>query len=210
MMNQYPLWKHLLILAAVLIGALYALPNVFGEDPALQVSASRGASVDEALETRVLAVLEQADLVPKSTEREGGRLLVRFSDTETQLQAREHVRDELGIGYVVALNLAPSTPAWLANLGALPMYLGLDLRGGVHFLLEVDMEAAVRQAEERYVGDLRSLLRKEKVRYKSVSRLAAGSIVVSFRQAEVRDKAYDLIRRNFDDLSASEEEEGGE
>ncbi len=210
MINQYPLWKYSLILALVLFGILYALPNVFGEDPALQVSASRGARVDEALETRVLEALARADLAPKATELEDGRLLLRFDDTERQLRAREQVRDELGIAYVVALNLAPSTPAWLSSLGALPMYLGLDLRGGVHFLLEVDMEAAVRQADERYVNDLRSLLRKEKVRYKSVLRTGGEGILVTFRQAELRDTAYDLIRRNFDDLSLAEEEIGGE
>ena len=210
MMNQYPLWKYALIIALVLVGAVYALPNVFGEDPALQISASRGASIDQSLEARVREVLKQADLEPKSSELEGGRLLLRFQNTETQLQARERVRDELGIAYVVALNLAPSTPAWLSGIGALPMYLGLDLRGGVHFLLEVDMEAAVRQAEERYVNDLRSLLRKEKIRYKSVIRTGGDGILVSFRQADLRDKAYDLIRRSFDDLAVSEEEGGGE
>ena len=189
MMNQYPLWKHILILAVVLVGVLYALPNVFGEDPALQISASRGARVDEALEKRVSGILTQGDLIPKSMERELGRLLVRFTDTDMQLRGREALRDELGTGYVVALNLAPSTPNWLRTMGALPMYLGLDLRGGVHFLLEVDMEAALRQAEERYVNDLRSLLRKDKIRYRSVSRTGGDGIVVSFRQADLRDEA---------------------
>ncbi len=210
MLNRYPLWKYLLIVALVLTGSIYALPNVFENDPALQISASRGASIDQALEQRVQDTLNQADLAPKAMERQAGRLLVRFSDIDTQLRARERVRDELGIRYVVAPNLAPTTPDWLRALGALPMYLGLDLRGGVHFLLEVDMDAAARQAEERYVNDLRSLLRKEKVRYRSVTRTAGEGILVSFRQPDIRDEAYDLIRRNFDDLSVNEEQDGGD
>ncbi len=119
MLNRYPLWKYLLIAALVLIGSIYALPNVFDNDPALQISASRGASIDQALEQRVQETLNQADLAPKATERQAGRLLVRFSDIDTQLRARERVRDELGIRYVVALNLAPTTPNWLrARLSA--------------------------------------------------------------------------------------------
>jgi len=209
-MNQYPLWKYLLILVAIVVGGVFALPNIFGEDPALQISAGRGATMDQALEARLVETLKGSNLAPKATELEGGRLLLRFSDTDKQLAAQERVRETLGPRYVVALNLAPATPGWLTDLGALPMYLGLDLRGGVHFLLEVDMEAAVRQAEERYVGDLRSLFRNEKLRYQSVSRTPDKGIVVSFKDLQTRDKAYDLVRRSFNDLAVQEEEAGGD
>jgi preprotein translocase subunit SecD len=209
-LNRYPLWKYLLVLLVALVGALYALPNVYGEDPSIQVSALRGGKVDQALETRVQEALRQASLTPAAVELEEGRLLVRFRDTEVQLKAQEVVRQALGDAYVVALNLAPATPGWLQALGAQPMYLGLDLRGGVHFLLEVDMPAAVRQAEERYVNDLRQLMRNEKLRYKTVSLAEGGVILVAFAETDTRDKADDLIRRNFPDLLPTRAERGGE
>jgi preprotein translocase subunit SecD len=210
MLNRYPLWIYLMIVAVLLVGAVYALPNVYGEDPAIQISAERGAQIDAALEARVKDVARGAGIEPIAAERSEGRLLVRFSGTEEQLKAQELVRSALGDAYVVALNLAPSTPGWLEALGAIPMYLGLDLRGGVHFLLEVDMPGALRQAEDRYVNDLRPLLRDEKVRYKSVSRRDDGAIVATFTEAEARAKAYDLVRRAFGDLVVSEEQAGGE
>ena len=156
-MNQNSLWKNLLIAAVLIVGVFFALPNLFGEDPAVQISAERGLSVDTELQARVLARLDQSEIGHIGSSVEQGRLLVRLVDEEAQLKALDAVRRDLGNQYNVALNLAPATPVWLEGLGALPMYLGLDLRGGVHFLLEVDMEAAVAQAEERYVGDLRSM-----------------------------------------------------
>lgn len=196
MLNRYPLWKYLLLLA-VLIGALFfALPNLYGEDPAIQISASRGAVVDQSLEDRVTRVLKEADIAPKRIEREGGRLLVRFADTETQLKARDDVRDALGGDYVVALNLAPATPTWLTRLGALPMYLGLDLRGGVHFLMAVDMQAAVQQAAERYVGDLRAFLRSEKIRYRTIAR-TGDKVAVTFADAPLAQKAPSVLHGSF-------------
>ena len=210
MINQYPFWKYFLILAVLLVGGFFALPNIFGEDPAIQISANRGAQVDQALEERVVARLRQSDIIPKRIERSEERLLLRLGDTESQLQARDIVIEELGRSHVVALNLAPAAPQWLAGLGALPMYLGLDLRGGVHFLMEVDMDAAVRQAEERYVGDLRNTLREEKLRYRSIARRADGGMLVRFREPSVRDPAYDLIRREYSDLVVEEDEADGE
>jgi preprotein translocase subunit SecD len=209
MINRYPLWKHLLIFVVLAIGVVFALPNVFGEDPAVQISAPRGASVDALLESRVKQRLIQASLEPKAVESTDRSLLIRFTDPELQLEAQDELREELGREYVVALNLAPSTPGWLEKLGALPMYLGLDLRGGVHFLMEVDMAGALRKAEERYVGDIRTLLREERVRYRSITRRPQGGIVVAFRELADRDKAGNLIRREFPDLSSESRETEG-
>ncbi len=209
MINRYPLWKHLLIAAVLAVGIVFALPNVFGEDPAVQISAPRGAEIDARLETRVSERLIRANLEPKVIERNERSLLVRFSDPEKQLKAQDELRNELGRQYVVALNLAPSTPEWLETLGALPMYLGLDLRGGVHFLMEVDMAGALRKAEERYASDIRTLLREERIRYKSITRRAQRGVVVTFRSGADRDKGGDLIRREFPDLELEERETDG-
>ena len=210
MLNRYPLWKYILVVVVAIVGTIYALPNLYGEDPSIQISALRGGRVDEALQKRVLDALGQAQLTPKKAEIGEGRLLVRFGDTEVQLRAQDVVRGAVGESYVVALNLAPATPRWLQALGARPMYLGLDLRGGVHFLLEVDMPAAVRQAEERHVNDLRQLLRNEKLRYKTVSLAEGGVILVAFSDAETRQKADDLVRRHFPDLLVTQAERGGD
>ncbi|GAB6040322.1 protein translocase subunit SecD [Endothiovibrio diazotrophicus] len=204
MINQYPLWKYLLLAAILVVGGLYALPNLYGEDPAIQVSPARGATLDETVRDRIDRTLEMAGVAVKAVEvGEEGKLLYRFHDTESQLKAADVVGSDLGTGYTVALNLAPSTPQWLRSLDAAPMFLGLDLRGGVHFLMEVDMDAAVKQAEERYVGDVRTLLRNEKVRYLGVSR-GKGGVVVTFRNAEDLAAGRSLISRELGDLELTE------
>ena len=203
MLNQYPLWKQILIIAVLAAGTFYALPNIYGEDPAIQISATRGSTVDAGLEQRVRNTLERANIRVKRISRTPHSLLVRFNDTETQLKAQDVVRSELGQKYVVALNLAAAMPSWMAELGVQPMYLGLDLRGGVHFLMEVDMDAAVRQSIQRYVADFRSLLRKEKLRYRSITRLKTQGIELRFRDVATRDQAYDLIRDRFPELDLS-------
>ena len=210
MPNRYPLWKHLLIVAVLVAGVAFALPNVFGEDPAVQISGERGVAVDAGLAARVAGVLDVAGLRARAVALEEGRLLARFGDTETQLRAQDLLRADLGPGYVVALNLAPAMPEWLAATGLLPMYLGLDLRGGVHFLMEVDMPAAVAQAEERYTGDVRTLLREARVRYRSVAREPDGGIRVRLRTAEARDDAARRIGREFPDLTVNEDDVGGD
>ena len=182
-MNRYPLWKHLLIAIVLVVGVFYFLPNLFGEDPALQISPSRNAVVDLSTQNSVEGALARAGVQAKGIELSEGQLLVRFTDPDAQLKAQDAVKLALGSDYIVALNLAPSTPGWLQALDAQPMYLGLDLRGGVHFLMEVDMEAAVKQAEERYIGDLRTLLRTERIRYLSITQGSAG-IRVQFRDAQ--------------------------
>ena len=208
MPNRYPLWKHLLIVAVLVAGVVFALPNVFGEDPAVQISGGRGVAVDAGLAARVAGALDVARLPARTVTLEGGRLLARFGDSETQLRAQDLLRADLGPGYVVALNLAPAMPGWLAATGLLPMYLGLDLRGGVHFLMEVDMPAAVAQAEERYTGDVRTLLREARVRYRSVAREPDGGIRVRLRTAEARDEAARRIGREFPDLTVNEDDLG--
>ena len=167
-MNQYPFWKYLLIFVVVFIGIFYALPNLYGEDPAVQVSAVRGGLPDETIQGLVQTKLGDAGLAFNSVAVEDKRLLVRFADTENQLAAADVLKEALGEDHTVALNLAPATPGWLQKINALPMYLGLDLRGGVHFLMEVDMDAAINKALDRYVSDIRTVLRKEKIRYTGI------------------------------------------
>ena len=208
MLNQYPAWKYLVIGAVLLVGLFFALPNVFGEDPAVQISGDRGVRIDEDALARVVAFLEAKGFDLRGASLENERLLVRFRDTEAQLKAKDALIGELGPGYIVALNLAPAMPDWLASTGILPMYLGLDLRGGVHFLMEVDMDAAVKQAQERYVSDIRSSLREEKLRYRSVARQASGDLLVRFRDAETREGAYELLRQEMPELTVSEETVG--
>ncbi|MFH0352200.1 MAG: protein translocase subunit SecD [Chromatiales bacterium] len=207
-MNRYPLWKNLLILSIIVLGAIYALPNLYGEYPALQISTARSAPLDDAdLEDTVRAALKEAQLEPLALERDERGLLVRLTDTEAQLKANDAVAAALGPDYVVALNLVPATPAWLQALGAKPMYLGLDLRGGVHFLMEVDMEAVVRMAEERFVSDLRSALREKKIRYKTIAREAGGGILVTLRDAAGQSEAEDLLNEEFRDLELVREDD---
>ena len=208
MINRYPLWKYLLIAFLILVGVIYALPNLYGDDPALQISANRMAEIDNATRDRVIGVLEAEQLTYKSLEMTPDAMLVRFADTDTQLKAYQPVREALGNNYTTAMNLAPATPDWLRQFNALPMYLGLDLRGGVHFLMEVDMDAAITQAVERYVSDIRSLLRDEKVRYLTID-AANGRVEVKFRDVAERDKAYAAIRGEYRELVVDEEMRDG-
>ncbi len=204
-MNQYPAWKYLLLVVVLAVSLLYALPNLFGEDPAIQVSATRGAVVDSALASRIASRLQEESVsLVKDPEVTGGRLLIRFADEDGQLAAQDLIKEMLGRQYVVALNLAPATPDWLAAVGALPMYLGLDLRGGVHFLMEVDMDAAVSQAEERYLGDIKGLLRNEKLRYQRATRPEGESILLRFKDAALSDKAYSVIRAEYPELDVEQ------
>jgi preprotein translocase subunit SecD len=210
MINQYPLWKYLLILAVLAVGALYALPNLYGEDPALQISSSRGTPIDMSTRTKVQDTLRQAGIASQPIEAVASSLLVRFSNTDDQLKAKDAVSAALGDDYITALNLAPATPGWLTSLAAAPMYLGLDLRGGVHFQMQVDTVAALAQAEERYVGEVRTLLRDKKLRYLTVARQNTGSLEVKFRDAEERDQALNTIKKEYPSLVIKDEERGGE
>ncbi|MDH3871932.1 MAG: protein translocase subunit SecD, partial [Gammaproteobacteria bacterium] len=199
MINKTPLWKNLLIVIVLLVGILYALPNIYGEDPALQITDARAGTVEASLKDSVIGILDTAGIVYKSIEAGDRQLLVRFPDTESQIKAVDFVKAGVGSNYVVALNLAAATPDWLQAINALPMYLGLDLRGGVHFLMEVDMDAAVSQAIERYAGDFRTLLREAKIRY-ALIRSGDKGVQIVFRNQEALAAADALISKEFPDL----------
>ncbi len=212
MINQYPFWKYLLLIVVIIVGALYALPNLYGEDPAIQISATRGAVLDASTVDSVKDKLGQANISVKSIVLDTEQILIRFGDTEEQLKGQDVLRDALNNDYIVALNLAPSTPQWMRDIQAKPMYLGLDLRGGVHFLMQVDMDAAVTQALERYRGDFRTLLREEKIRYLAITREGnaldgSGVIRLKFRNEQVRTDARRLIKKEFQLLELRTEED---
>jgi preprotein translocase subunit SecD len=184
-MNQYPPWKYILIALIVVFSALYALPNIYGKDPAIQVS-HRTQQVSELVRYEVEEALKTAGIGHEPVEMEQNSLVVRFPNEEIQLRAQDAVRQALGSAYTVALNLAPATPAWLESVGAEPMFLGLDLRGGVNFLLEVDMDAAIVKADERNVSNLRTLFRDEEIRYRTISALPEGGVLIRFRDQDQR------------------------
>ncbi|WDE06417.1 protein translocase subunit SecD [Thalassomonas viridans] len=206
MLNKSPLWKSLLVLFVVAFGALYASPNLFGEDPAVQVSGLRGVEADSATLDSVRAQLEQEKIDFASIALEKGQVLVRFHDTESQLKGRDLLDDKLGNQFSVALNLTPATPDWLANIGGTPMKLGLDLSGGVSFLMEVNMNEAIAKAKESMVGDFRNDLRNEKIRYRSVKEGAKG-INIQLRNAEDLAKAESLLKKRYRDLLFVENED---
>jgi preprotein translocase subunit SecD len=207
-MNQYAWWKYIIIGLVTFTGLVYALPNLFGEDPAVQISTARNdVVVDQALHEQVMETLEGENIAYQGVELnvDEGRLLVRFEDTEIQLQAADVLRQALGSrDYVVALNLAPSTPGFMRSLGLNPMYLGLDLRGGVHFLMEVDMQAVLKQAEESYADEIRSLLRNTRIRYLTVDRPDSGGVQITLRDAAEQARAQDVIAENLANLQIQE------
>lgn len=207
-MNQYPLWKNLLVLAVVLIGALYALPNVFDQDPSMEVAGSRRAELDRGTMAKALDALKAEGITAKSVDYAKNKMLLRFFDSESQLRAQDIVARALGDDYTQALTLSTDLPGWLLSAGALPMNLGLDLRGGIHVLIDVDMDAAVKNAVESNAGDLRTLLRDEKLRYVTVSR-GAAEVRVKFRDAAVRDKAIEAVSDEFRDLVVEGKDESG-
>jgi preprotein translocase subunit SecD len=201
MLNRYPLWKNLLIIFILLIGALYASPNLYPEDYAVQLSGNRDIhQVDQPLMDKVTSALTREGLSFKAAELVNKSGLIRFADGETQLRAKKVISTVLGENYIVALNLAPTTPEWLENIGAGPMKLGLDLRGGVHFLLEVDMATAVAQRLDVYVSEIKVKLREDKLRYRSVDHREDGSLAVKFADAATRDSAAVLLRKDYNEF----------
>jgi preprotein translocase subunit SecD len=200
-MNRYPLWKYLLIIAVVVISSLYALPNLFPSQPAVQVTASEQAPIDSALLENIKQILVGKQFAPESVDLEQDKLIVRFKDTDTQLAAADAIKDGLnqqGLGrqYVTALNLVSATPKWLRSMGAEPMYLGLDLRGGVHFLMEVDSEAVVSKNLNPYVRDFKDVLRDKNIRYSLVAR-KGEQIVLKFADAATAEQAQDVLRQEY-------------
>ncbi|MCU7796841.1 MAG: protein translocase subunit SecD, partial [Candidatus Thiodiazotropha sp. (ex Myrtea spinifera)] len=206
-MNRYPLWKNLLVAVVVLLGGLYALPNIFDQDPSMEVSAQRDAVIDLATQTRVEAALQKSGISSKGMSINNGKLLVRFTTSEDQLKAMDPIAAALGENYTQALTLLPDLPGWLSGLGAEPMYLGLDLRGGIHVLIDVDMEAALEQALERYSSDIRTLLRGEKVRYVRIGR-EGEAVIVKFNNAVKRDEASEIIGEEFRSLVMEDLDQG--
>ena len=203
MLNQNSFFKVLVVLFMVLMCGLYALPNLYGEDNAVQISGSRNATVTAALESRITSALAEQNIPIKSVEFENEQLLIRLPDSDSQLKARDFLDRELGTDYVVAMNLAPDTPEWLEGLGGMPMKLGLDLRGGVHFLMEVDMNEAIGKSLEDAESDFRTALREEKLRYRSVN-VRDGFIDIQFRDEETLDKAEFFLENRNRDLTYQE------
>ena len=214
-MNRYPVWKYAVIVVALLVAVLYTLPNFFGEAPAVQVSSSKASSkVDATTVARVEQALRDAKIVPDAVALDGTSVKARFGDTDTQLKAKDAIQkalspDPADTPYVVALNLLSRSPAWLTSLHAAPMYLGLDLRGGVHFMLQVDMQAALTKKAESLAGDLRLLLREKSVRHSGISR-SAQTIEIRFRDAPTMAAAKNLIGDQFQDLQTTEAPDGAE
>ncbi len=196
MRNRYPVWKNLLILTVLAFGIIYSLPNFYGEDPSVQLSPSRNAKIDENLVNQIDKLLADNGVKAKASELTDKRVLVRFNDTDSQIKAEELLKNNMGDKYSVALNLAPATPGWLRAINAKPMYLGLDLRGGVHFMLQVDMDAAVTQAQDRFAEDIRTDLREAKIRYLSVER-DKSNILVKFQDAQTLAQGKDVIKKEI-------------
>ncbi len=205
-MNRYPLWKYLIVVFSVLLGILYTLPNFYGESPAVQISPLRATDkADTVLLARVEDALRKDNIPINGMFLETVGIKVRFADTDTQLKAKDVLQSVLGNGYVVALNLLSDSPQWLTDIGALPMYLGLDLRGGVHFLLQVDMKGALSKSLDRFSVDIRGNLREEKIRYKGLDR-EGSQIIIKFGDTESRARASDEINKSYDDLNLREQD----
>ena len=198
-MTDFPRWKYALVAIVLALGLLYASPNVFRPQPAVQISANRGATVDAALETKVEAALNQAKIPYQSVSIEGDRLLGRFANTDLQLRASDTLRLALGDDYTVALNLATTVPGWLQAIGAHAMPLGLDLQGGVHFLMQVDQSAVLQKQQQRYLDDIRSVLRDKKIHYDSI-RPSGQGVQVVLRSSADRDAAAAAISADAPDL----------
>jgi preprotein translocase subunit SecD len=213
--NRFPVWKYALVALCVVVAFFYTLPNFFGESPAVQVQSLRATvKVDTALMQRVEGALKSAGIAATSQVLDANSLRVRFADTDTQLKARDAIEkalnpDAQNAAYVVALNLLPASPSWLTRLGALPMYLGLDLRGGVHFLLQVDMQAALAKRLESLTGDIRSQLRERNIRHGGVTR-EGQTLRVRFRDTAERDRARDVLTAGLGDLAFAERDDGRE
>ncbi|AHK79569.1 preprotein translocase subunit SecD [Ectothiorhodospira haloalkaliphila] len=207
-MNAYPSWKYLLIVVVILVGLVYSLPNLFPEDPVVQIAHSVTDEVDEDTRMQIRAILEGRGVDIKAEEFDGSQMMLRFDSTDDQMRAADILRTALPDQHSVGLNLAPATPNWLRAINARPMSLGLDLRGGVHFLMEVDMDAVGDNVAERYTSEFRTVLRDERIRYLAVER-DGSSVEVRFEDQASRDEARDLLRREYrGDLDFSTRQSG--
>jgi preprotein translocase subunit SecD len=197
-MNRYPLWKYLMIAGILLIGVIYSVPNFFPSEPAVQLSSKFDKPIDPAIMQQFEQTLQAKGLTIRASENNGQQALFRFEDTDVQLKAADALKAAHGEQFVVALNLAPSTPSWLRALNANPMYLGLDLRGGVHFLMEVDMKAALDKQIDRYEDEFRDVLREKDIKYMGIAR-EGDTLVTQFADATVRDQAIEVLRKEYSD-----------
>ena len=200
MLNRYPLWKNLMVIFLVAIGVLYALPNLYGEDPAVQISGTRGQEADSGVLSEVQTVLKDNNLITKSVVLENGSILVRFDNTDEQLLAKDKITEKLGTNYSVALNLAPATPKWLSSIGGNPMKWGLDLRGGVRFLMEVDMNSALSKRQEQLQDSLRTELRKEKYQYSAIKSAENFSTIVTLANPDQLSDVQRYLRKQHPTL----------
>ena len=200
MLNRYPLWKNLMVIFLVAIGILYALPNLYGEDPAVQISGTRGQEANSSVLSEVQTVLKENNLATKSIVLENGSILVRFNNTDNQLLAKDKITEKLGNNYSIALNLAPATPKWLSSIGGNPMKWGLDLRGGVRFLMEVDMNSALTKRQEQLQDSLRTELRKEKYQYSAIKSAENFSTIVSLVNPEQLSDVQRYLRKQHPTL----------
>ena len=200
MLNRYPLWKNLMVIFLVAIGILYALPNLYGEDPAVQISGTRGQEANSSVLSEVQTVLKENNLATKSIVLENGSILVRFNNTDNQLLAKDKITEKLGNNYSIALNLAPATPKWLSSIGGNPMKWGLDLRGGVRFLMEVDMNSALTKRQEQLQDSLRAELRKEKYQYSAIKSAENFSTIVSLVNPEQLSDVQRYLRKQHPTL----------
>ncbi|KZX82102.1 preprotein translocase subunit SecD [Oleiphilus sp. HI0009] len=208
MLNKYPAWKYALIALILVIGGIYATPNLFPDDFAIQVTGTQTTTVaDQELANDISEALEQAGINPKAVELQDRLVLARFDSTEQQLSAKTVLQDALGDDFIAALNMAPTTPDWLKALGAGPMKLGLDLRGGVHFLLQVDMEKALSQRLSVYESEIKSALRNERIRYRAFSIDGLDGIKIKFRTAEERDKATSFAATEYREFTRTNQDE---
>ena len=208
-MNKYPVWKYAVIVVALVVAFLYTLPNFFAEVPAVQVSGLRANKADADTQKQVEEALKAANIDGTKVALDGESLKVRFKDGETQLRGRDAIQAKLGTGYIVALQLISNSPAWLSSINALPMYLGLDLRGGVHFLMQVDMKAVLDKAVDRYTGDVRVLLRDKKIFYTGISR-ESDRVVAKFKEKPELLKAQTEITTQLPELQLRDTEVNGE
>ena len=206
MLNKYPLWKTLMVAMIVALGALYATPNLYGEDPSVQVSGLRGVEATAATLDTIKAELGASNIDYTTIVLEKGQVLTRFKNADIQLKARDVLNDKLGKKFSVALSLTPATPEWLSSIGGTPMKKGLDLSGGVSFLMEVNMKAAITKAKEGMVGDFRGDLRNEKIRYRTVKEVN-DSIVVVFRKVEDLEAGHSLLKKRNRDLLLTSDED---
>ena len=203
MIHRLPLWKMVLVIVSLSLGILYGLPNGFPDDPAVQITSSRATVLlRESDVVRVDDALREAGIEPLSADFEDSQALFRFESVETQIKAKSVIQSTLGSDFITALNLAPTTPDWLQSIGANPMKLGLDLRGGVHFLMEVDLKAAVSQRLEAYASEIKQMLRKERIRFRAVDVRANGGIEIRFLNSEVRSRGVDRIRSEYQGIFA--------